>query len=59
MGGVLKPHVGGSAGDPDRDKGKELIGSWPLVQVRLTEQSYHRRWGPIPLGLAGNTFRVR
>src|SRR5918999_1434500 len=25
------------------DKGKELIGSWPLAQVRLTEQSYQQK----------------
>jgi hypothetical protein len=32
------------------DKGKELLGSWPLTQVRLTEESYDRKAGPIPLG---------
>jgi hypothetical protein len=32
------------------DKGTELIGSWPLPAVRLTEESYPRKAGPIPLG---------
>jgi hypothetical protein len=32
------------------DKGKELIGSWPLTQVRMTEESYDRAAGPIPFG---------
>src|SRR5689334_16495283 len=32
------------------DKGESLIGSWPLTQVRLTEESHGRKAGPIPLG---------
>jgi hypothetical protein len=32
------------------DKGKELIGSWPLTEMRLTEESFERKAGPIPLG---------
>jgi hypothetical protein len=32
------------------DKGRELIGSWPLAQVRLIEESYDRTAGSIPLG---------
>jgi hypothetical protein len=32
------------------DRGKTLIGSWPLSQVRLTEQSNQRKAGPLPLG---------
>lgn len=32
------------------DKGTELIGSWPLPAVELTEESYPRTAGPLPLG---------
>jgi hypothetical protein len=32
------------------DKGTELIGDWPLTTLRLTEERYDRRLGPIPLG---------
>jgi hypothetical protein len=32
------------------DKGTALIGSWPLTAVRLTEERYPRKAGPIPLG---------
>jgi hypothetical protein len=32
------------------DKGTALIGRWPLRSVRLTEESYPRKAGPIPLG---------
>lgn len=38
------------------DTGSTLIGSWPLTQVRLTEESYERNVGPIPLG-AWRTIR--
>jgi hypothetical protein len=31
------------------DKGTELIGSWPLAQVQMTEESYPREAGPVPL----------
>jgi hypothetical protein len=32
------------------DKGKRLIGSWPLTQIRLTGESYRRSAGPVSLG---------
>ena len=32
------------------DRGAALFGSWPLSQVRLTEQSYDRKAGPVRLG---------
>jgi hypothetical protein len=32
------------------DRGAALFGSWPLNQVRLTEQSYDRKAGPVRLG---------
>jgi hypothetical protein len=32
------------------DKGTALIGSWPLGQVRLIEESHPRQAGPVPLG---------
>ena len=32
------------------DKGTALIGGWPLSRMRLTEESYDRNAGPIPLG---------
>jgi hypothetical protein len=32
------------------DKGAALIGSWSLAQVQLTEESYPRKAGPVPLG---------
>lgn len=32
------------------DSGASLIGSWPLVDVRLAEERLARRAGPIPLG---------
>ena len=32
------------------DKGTELIGRWPLAQVKMTEESYPRAAGPVPLG---------
>ena len=32
------------------DKGTELIGSWPMAQVRMTEETYPRKAGPVPLG---------
>ncbi len=32
------------------DKGAELIGSWPLTQVKLTEESGPRKAGPLPFG---------
>lgn len=32
------------------DKGESLIGSWPLTQVRLTDESHDRMAGPVPLG---------
>jgi hypothetical protein len=32
------------------DKGTELIGSWPLPAVRMTEERYPRTAGPVPLG---------
>jgi hypothetical protein len=28
------------------DKGTELIGSWPLAHVQMTEESYPRKAGP-------------
>lgn len=40
--------VTSSALNPDR--GKELFGSWPLNRVRLTEETYERRIGPVPAG---------
>jgi hypothetical protein len=32
------------------DMGTELIGSWPMAQVQMTEESYPRKAGPVPLG---------
>ena len=32
------------------DKGVALIGTWPLTTVRLTDESYDRNAGPVPLG---------
>jgi hypothetical protein len=32
------------------DKGTGLIGSWPLAQVQMTEESYPHKAGPVPLG---------
>lgn len=32
------------------DKGTELIGSWPLPAVRITEETYPRKAGPVSLG---------
>ncbi|MDX1886403.1 hypothetical protein [Mycolicibacterium sp. 120270] len=32
------------------DEGTELIGRWPLAEVRLTQERYPRKAGPIPLG---------
>jgi hypothetical protein len=32
------------------DTGAELVGSWPLPAVRLTEERYPRKAGPVPLG---------
>ena len=32
------------------DKGAALIGSWPLAQVRLTEENHPRQVGVVPLG---------
>lgn len=38
------------ASDPNPDRGVGLIGSWPLNEVRLAEQTADRKLGPIPLG---------
>jgi hypothetical protein len=32
------------------DNGATLIGSWSLARVQLTEESYPRKAGPVPLG---------
>jgi hypothetical protein len=32
------------------DEGTELIGNWQLTQVQMTEESYQRKAGPVPLG---------
>lgn len=39
-----------TASHRDPDRGDALFGSWPLTQVRLTEQSHDRSLGPVALG---------
>lgn len=41
--------VEASKANPDR--GVALFGSWPLSEVRLTEQNFDRKLGPIELGI--------
>jgi hypothetical protein len=38
------------ASHPDPDRGVALFGSWPLIQLRLSEQMHDRKLGSIPLG---------
>jgi len=38
------------ASNPNPDRGVALFGSWPLTQLRLTEQNYDRKVGPVALG---------
>lgn len=39
-----------TASGTNPDRGEALFGSWPLIQMRLGEQSYDRSLGPVALG---------
>jgi hypothetical protein len=39
------------ADQADPDRGQRLVGSWPLTQMRLDEESLGRKVGPVQLGV--------
>lgn len=47
--GAARLHIV-TANNLNPDRGEELFGSWPLDRVRVTEETYGRRIGPVSAG---------